>query len=658
MKRLLILVLVLLICTYASAEMPKLNPPDPRLDKKVTVDVNSAKLDDVAKSLSDQGGITIKAGSGERDWKVREAQVTIHAKDVALGKALDEVSRLLGFYVSREGKEGAWTYIIWQDKKARDLEAEMVTAEKEAAAKHIKDMRQTAIDNADKALKMSPDEAMKLKDKDPLTAYLGGTKSGRAFSQMLSSFGSQFPTEYDLMMRGKRSFIPVSSLPKGVVNDALNGGLAKGIQQQMGDKGKNLNPYQLVMMPMEDDNRMAGMLGVGGVMFITGLGPDGKQGNDMFGGGMPMTMFPIMSPSSGASKLIGEGMLAVEAGESMDEVGKRLGPKMQDPDFLSQAVAKDSPTEKAIPTDPELTREIELKADGLPGGQAGLNPLSNTGQENQGRALQEISRALDWQVYYESFNRAMPIALFVKPGKQPVYKVLIALEKAGYKWEHGESSLRIRPEDWAVKRSYAIPASYIAYYKDLLQKNGELTMDDVAGIANSLTDEQISNTLLTDPDLAPLGGALSGGPFAGSRDLLRVYASFDQNQKDALNTDSGLPFSQLSDAQWDKLNTIITDRLGGIYVASGSIGLKALTDAQAKAGTLTRTFTLTVQVQGEQDPRKIDQTIGLQSKKEREAMLAQRKKMQDQMKAAGQNNTAQPKPQTQAPQPAPASPAK
>ena len=192
------------VVSGACADIAKFDPADKRLDKKVTLAVNHVKLEEVAKNLSEQSGITIKAGAGTRDWKVREQKVSIHGRDVPLSKALDQVTKLLGYCLSREGKEGEWTYIIWQDKKGRDLEAEMLNAQREEAAQRVAKSRQGTIDLAKDALGMSPEEAMKQRDKNPVLAYMGGTKTGRGFAGFLSYFQANFPTEYDLMLRGKR----------------------------------------------------------------------------------------------------------------------------------------------------------------------------------------------------------------------------------------------------------------------------------------------------------------------------------------------------------------------------------------------------------------------------------------------------------------------
>ncbi len=648
MRLICIPLLIVTLATCACADLARLTPPDPRLDKKITLDVSHVKLEDVTKSLTEQTGVAVKAGSGSRDWKVRETTVTIHAEDVTLGKALDEIGALLGYYLSREGKAGEWSYIIWQDKKSRDLESEMLTAEKEAAAQRIIDDRKAVIDKASDALKLTPEAAMKLKEKDPMTAYLGGTKTGRAFSQILSSLGSQFATEYELMMRGKQVSFMISDLPsnlRAAVNDAVGGGLAKALQQDGAQQ--NLTPYRLVVTPTYGDegDQMTGLLGMNGAVFINGIGQEGEATSNFLGGGWPMTHFPMISPDSPAASVFADMFLGIENGESLESVDQRLGPKLEDPIMLSQILAKDSPTEKQPPTDPELTREIEIKAEGL----AALPKEMITGVGNdhdgQSKTLEEMSRALGWSVYFESFDRMMPLAMFVKSGKQPLYKTLVAVEKAGYKWEHGERSLRIRPENWARSRAYVIPESLMTSYRDLLRKQGEFTLDDVARITSDLTDDQIQYTLVMDKDMSFLIGTLgAGGPMTGPRDILRLYGSLTPEQKHALDTPAGLPFEEFTDAQWNRMNAIITDGLGGIYVAGGSIVLKPLTDDEKKQGTLNRTFVVKVKVQGEQEPREISPWVCLSNKQQIKTIQGNIKKMQEQAKAENQ-----PKPQTTLP---------
>ena len=69
--------------------------PDARLDAKVSLNVTHAKLQDVLKTLTDETKVVIEAGGDDRDWRVKERRVTIHAKDISLRLLLDEIPNFL-----------------------------------------------------------------------------------------------------------------------------------------------------------------------------------------------------------------------------------------------------------------------------------------------------------------------------------------------------------------------------------------------------------------------------------------------------------------------------------------------------------------------------------------------------------------------------------
>ena len=602
MRLLCIVALILALCAAASADIGKFSPPDPRLDKKVTLDVNYAKLEDVANRLTLQHGVIIKAGTGTRDWKVREQRVTIHAKEMTLGALLDETAKLLGFCLSREGKEGEWGYVIWQDKKSRDLESEMLNAEIEAAAQRIAKQRKAGITLAEAALKMSPAEAMAQKDKNPLLAYMGGTKAGRGYSQMLTSLGASFPTEYDLMMRGKRAFIPMSALPAGMqqaAGDATSGGLANAFKAM---SGKDLNPYQIVMTPATDvldpsaANFIPQLLNMG-MIVMTGIGPGDKpNANGWMGGGDLLTLFPLMDGDTPLGKFGGRVLLQADGGTSIDEVNKSMEEAMRDPSFVQGLAAQDSPTEKEPPTDPDLTREVEIKD------LSGEIKPGTPAEMKLGMMMAEAARATGYPVFLESFRKPKPLDLFVRPGKQPVYKLLIGLEKAGYTWvTDADKSIRIRPVDWAFRRSCVIPESFIKHYDEIMDKQGFLTMDDVAQMIAALSEDQIRTQLSDDMLAMMLLNRLVQSEGESERETLRTYASLTPQQKAELGSEAGMPFADLTDEQWGHLCNIIDAKMTGSCIADGTLRLLPHTDKQIQAKELGRVFEIrTISSEGEE----------------------------------------------------------
>jgi len=236
----------------------------------------------------------------------------------------------------------------------------------------------------------------------------------------------------------------------------------------------------------------------------------------------------------------------------------------------------------------------------------------------------EIARATGMPVLMESFASAMPLAMFLKPGKQPLYRILIGLEKAGFTWELSERMLRIRPADWALLRSYDIPESFLAYYWGVIEKQGQLTIDDLAAMVTALTDEQIDNTLMADPDWSQAAlGLRMDEP--GDRDFLRIYGLLSPEQKKALQAEGGLPFDQLTNPQWELLGNLITERFGGIYITGGSLQLRG----DAKLPKLE----VTVQVGGEDKPRSTNKVFLVQSKESMDRLREARRKRQEAEKA-------------------------
>ncbi len=564
MRSFFIVVLAALSVLRAGADISRFDPADPRLDKKITLEVSDTKLDDVAKSLTELSGITVTAGTGARDWKVREQRVTISAKDVPVGTVMDQLTKLHSFYLSREGKPGEWTYMIWQDKKSRDLEAEMLNAENEAEAGRATKTRQATLDLAKKAADMTPEEARKLRDKDPNLAYLGGTKSGRAYSQIFNSLSQ---TDMDLMLRGRRISIPFSSLSPQLQKSAMDT-TKIGLAGLMDGRTKDLTPLQLVISPLRGDiaSELVSM-GVGGAIALMGLPPGGLDVgyfDPILGAGDPMSIYLLSKPDSKFGKAFAGAMFDIEQGVPKEQVMKALDSMFQDDQDMAEASAQESPTEKTPPTDPELTREVDLgkltTGSGNPQDALSANAV----------AVHEIAKATGCTVMLEAFTKPAAVSTYLKPGKQPFYKILIGLEKAGYEWKSEEKTLRIRPNDWAVRRSWCIAESTIAYWRERLEKQGCFTIEDMAAMFLGLTDDQIMRTLRRDPDVSYAIG-ISGDRGDHELSVLRLYATLSPSQKASLSTREGLWFSNLSDKQWDYIAPVLTDRFAGMSIADGYI---------------------------------------------------------------------------------------
>jgi len=142
------------------------------------------------------------------------------------------------------------------------------------------------------------------------------------------------------------------------------------------------------------------------------------------------------------------------------------------------------------------------------------------------------------------------------------------------------------------------------------------------------------------------------GGFGGSRETLRLYGSLTPGQKEALESEAGIQFGALRDAQWSRMSAIISDSAGvSSDIVGGSIQLVPFTDEEIKANKRSRVFRLTVRIGAEQEPRKTEVRIFIQSKETITAIRENRRKAKEAAeKAKEQAQSAPPAPpaQTQA----------
>ena len=332
----------------------------------------------------------------------------------------------------------------------------------------------------------------------------------------------------------------------------------------------------------------------------------------------------------------GRRLLLLEDGVDPDEVERQIDDEFRT-EGITDLTALRSPTEENPPTDPKLLREIEIRE---VKGAFNHESLTSGKPEDQGKMIEEIARATQDSVLMESYNSMIPISTFIKKGKQPFYHILVAVEKAGCLWELGEGTLRIRPEDWAIYRSREISESFLDYYKALLKKNGALTLEDLAGLVASLTDAQIEGGLAEDQDLSP--AVITATTNKWGRSILRAYGLMDVNQRAQLSLEGGLPFGHLTDAQWDCINEIITDELGGIRIMDGSV--RIVPDPEDKPQPNRRVFEITILSPNEEKPQTLEVWVETPTKAFLKGEREQRKKQQEAMEKAAKEKEPQNKP--------------
>ena len=398
---------------------------DKRLEKKVTIEVVHTKLADVTDSLAKQTGVTIKAGTSVKDWKPRERKVTIFAKDIPAGELLKEIAALLDFKLTASGKEGRWEYRLWLDRKSRQQEEEAVAASKNADQEKIDRASGTALDVADEALRMTQAEAMAKRESSPWLAFLGGTYTGRGLAKMISYLNKQRPEDRAMFLSGESIEWNVADLPADVQLAVIQAAAGTLARFDAGGSDASGEVTQVTIEPSPDDDSSI----ITGVLLF-GYHAGGSTEDDP-PYQQSMGSLPIVNPGSPISKFLGEFAIRAESGSDPQALEQEFEALLMETDgsLVRDYFNHDSPTRDNPPTDPELTREIEIKKVG-----EGRSDPTETGcdPELAGEYVREISRATGWPVLFESFDSLNNFPALIKLGKQPLYKVLIALEESGY----------------------------------------------------------------------------------------------------------------------------------------------------------------------------------------------------------------------------------
>jgi hypothetical protein len=130
-------------------------------------------------------------------------------------------------------------------------------------------------------------------------------------------------------------------------------------------------------------------------------------------------------------------------------------------------------------------------------------------------------------------------------------------------WGRNGTTLEFRNRDWFRKRSAQLPDEWIERWRQMLLKNGTLTLDQFAQLA-TLSFEQWEESIFTDPVLDCCGEVGNGGwNVIHNQALLGLYLRLGHDQCDMLFSADGLRLAALAPDQ----QQAAADMLGYRYKA-------------------------------------------------------------------------------------------
>ncbi len=517
MMRLKSAAVLVLLCLFSAACAEEAAAPDTRLDQKVTYQAKGTLLHVVLEELSEKTDVAMTAGMNAGDWKVRDRKVALFVTDMKLDDVQKTLAKLLRFTWARGKKDGVHTYRLFQDLKSRKEEEALLAGSAEAEAKKLAEKRTGVIDQIEQLDKLSPEEIAKLKDESPFLYVMATEPFGKSLGQMLTAI----PDARAAFTDGRDVNLPLSKMTQHGVN--ATEGLITGLDELVSklDIGhnnahtkllNNLSQAEIKMKlsgeDMPEEARQAGMIGM-----IQVTAPNSER-FDM----------PIFDPTSHMANMIAKAMIMASEGQSPESIKAQM---MAD----STKLFSQPPTVQAeddLPKDnPALDKEIKLEAK----------------DPSMPAVLETLAKEAKTNVVSDYFIDARSPRMSQTTCKLRDALKLIAATY-GKQVKYSEGLITFEDPKWYEKRSWEVPEAWLETWRTRA-KEGKFTFDDLVSVA-CLTDGQIQHTILAERKLLPV----MGFGINRSKNVLRLYAALTPGQKTALQTQSGINVSTLSDAQW------------------------------------------------------------------------------------------------------------
>lgn len=505
---------------------------DARLAQKVTYEARRKTMLKLMDELAEQTGVALKVGQNSKDWQVRDRKMSIFAKDVPLASLMNSIARVMKFKWSREGKDGAYIYRIYMDRRTL-LDAETrLQREEERIKKAQSRKREETFNRFAEASAMTPEQLEKLKEESPFL-YVAA-KSGVADS--LGSFFGQVPAAAEALASGQEM-----SMNAGMLSPAAQQNMIRamrdlhGIESKLGggrrdfpeDIADNLNSVTVNI-----NSHMEEMRSRPEAAFMLGM-------IEFQGGGRHFGV-PLIDPESAMGKMIGKLVLrSLDEGKPINEVAKDIqGEFMQAviSDIKSVDVGEKSPEHA---DEPALHEKVNLK------------PKTNRLDDIQA-ALAEASGL---SVVSDYFGRGDMMPLGSQEGELKTVLDRIG-DASRYNWEKRGQVIEFRHKDWYRKRASQIPEAWLETWRKTLKDTGTLDVPDLAQMA-VLSMEQINDNIMDDPTLMSSG--LMGVIFS-NREVLRLYAGLSGSQQAMMFTEGGLDLRTLTPEQWKLAQKLIGAR--------------------------------------------------------------------------------------------------
>lgn len=506
----LILALLTTIPTAGAAAQPA---RDPRLAQKITYRVRLRPVAEITSELSKLTRVTLTAGKSNSDWRVREDCATVIAQDIPLASLMDSIARALKFRWVRTGVAPNYSYRLTEDPAALAAVERQSAEAKKKATEH----RRRVLVQAQSAKAMSDRQLSDLKANEPWL-YLA-SKTGTL--QPLLDFFRQVPAAEEAFVAGKETTLSSAWFSASQREAAMR--LARAsvdAEIRLFDPQGEYPAEVAEIRSLLEQNRNR---------LVTTVEANGL--NFQFGSSLGGTSLTLVGASE-VSTMIGKvSARAIEENRSVLDVRKDMREAMDT--VLAKTRAESRASEVGVSRSDSKEPESEHVPD--PALEQPLNAA--VAHSTLSWTIASLSDVSGFAIVTDDLRGRTGVRLEKGTRLQDALERLAAARQTH--WNRSGQTIEMWSRNWYDKRAGRISKAWLASLRKRLEENGTYDIDDLAEIAQ-LTEEQRS------ANWRKIFAHAEQGNYHNAMECLRLYASLDAEQREALFSAGGVSFADMT----------------------------------------------------------------------------------------------------------------
>jgi RNA polymerase sigma-70 factor, ECF subfamily len=507
---------------------PEKEVVDGRLTQKVTLALKGTALSDLCEHLRSETGVHLAAGASVADEKV-----TLFCEKLPLRDVMRQLSRPFGYTWLRSSREDMYRYELVQDLRSQLLEEELRNRDRNAALLAL----EKEIERFRPYLSLSPDEALaKAKTapeaEKPLLEKLAGVGWGP-----IQMYFRLSPQQHAALRAGEILYFHEEPGP-----------------------GQYPLPKELPRGVLECNRTWRVIKRADGSNSLSPAGEDPKS--------VPLTAVPdlraqiylTLSQSELGQFTLGgaSGVLGTFEGSGPYAVSMRTQHSNPEAGSVNPKLARDPALRQPVSVQPQPSCALSpgpfqvpaSRSEGVPEGHGEAWEPKVTIAD----ALEALHQATRLPIIADFYTRLFkPEAVSAR--NQPLFEALNQLAQSmGLRWNREGEWLQFRSTTYYHDRLKEVPNLLLSRWASARRRQGMLTLDQIVEIAQ-LTDDQLDGDEMREGAIECWGLKewhllqLANERAFSVRGHLRFLAEFTPDQRQAMMSAEGLPFTKMSLAQ-------------------------------------------------------------------------------------------------------------